>query len=591
MGGGHRREHTGGTTVRRHVEGRNWAKVVAFIAVGAIIVAACGSSKKSATTAAPAGTASQSTTAPAGTNAPAGTTAPAGTKAPSSGAHELVIDRDMDINSLDISASYCDTCQIFNTAVYETLITVDPADPNKLLPRLATKWEANADNTVFTFTLNPAAKFADGSAVEAKDVKFSWQRLGNLKGSASYLMAGMKSIDDSDPTKFVITFNAPNSAFLPIVAASYLGIINSDVATAHGATDAADAATADKAGDWFLSHSAGSGPYQLESYTQGDKLVLTRNDKYWGSNKPAFPRVTIAQVKDSSSQLQQLQSGDADISMQISVDSVGQLQGNTDVTTKIVDSYNYVYIALSPGAAGGEKLQDVTVRKAIKEAIDYDGAIQALVAGKGKKQASPIPNGFIGSAGLPLPQYNLDDAKKLLSAAGLADGFDLDATYPDANVYGVDFNLMMQKIQQDLAKVKINLKLTPIQFTDWITRINAKGIPVTAVYFAPDHTDTSQYIQYFGLIPNSFWAGSAGGGSAGKPMDNPKESDLLKQALASSGDAKAKAYTDAGQQMIDDEIIIPIVNTQLVLASRANITGMHYSACCNLDLGLLGLAG
>ena len=497
----------------------------------------------------------------------------------------------MDINSLDISASYCDTCQIFNTAVYETLITVDPADPNKLLPRLATSWQANTDNTVFTFKLDPAAKFADGSQVEAKDVKFSWQRLGNLKGSASYLMAGMKSIDDSDPTTVVITFDAPNSAFLPIVAASYLGIINSDVATAQGATDAADAATADKAGDWFLAHSAGSGPYQLESYTQGDKLVLTRNDKYWGAKKPAFPRVTIAEVKDSSSQLQQLQSGDADISMQISVDAVGQLQGNADVTTKIVDSYNYVYIALSPGAAGGEKLQDVTVRKAIKEAIDYDGAIQALVAGKGKKQASPIPNGFIGSAGLPLPEYNLDDAKKLLSAAGLADGFELDATYPDANVYGVDFNLMMQKVQQDLAKVKINLKLTPIQFTDWITRINAKGIPVTAVYFAPDHTDTSQYIQYFGLIPNSFWAGSAGGGAAGKPMDNPKESDLLKQALGSSGDAKAKAYTDAGQQMIDDEIIIPIVNTQLVLASRTNITGMHYSACCNLDLGLLGLAG
>ena len=43
--------------------------------------------------------------------------------------------------------------------------------------------------------------------------------------------------------------------------------------------------------------------------------------------------------------------------------------------------------------------------------------------------------------------------------------------------------------------------------------------------------------------------------------------------------------------MIDDEIVIPIVNTQLVLASRADVTGMHYSACCNLDLSLLGLAG
>ena len=73
----------------------------------------------------------------------------------------------MDVNSLDLSRSYCDTCQIFNTAVYETLITVDPADPNTLMPRLATAWEANDDNTQFTFTLDPTATFADGSPVEA----------------------------------------------------------------------------------------------------------------------------------------------------------------------------------------------------------------------------------------------------------------------------------------------------------------------------------------------------------------------------------------------------------------------------------------
>lgn len=562
--------------MHRHAGVRNWTRVAALGIVVTAMAASCGSDDKTTSVSA----------APGGSEAPGDDTA-----APAAEGRELVIDRDMDLTTLDLSLTYCDTCQIFNTAVYETLITVDPADPNTLLPRLATSWEANTDNTVFTFKLDPAAKFDDGSAVESKDVKFSWERLANMKGSASYLMAGLESIDTPDAGTVVATFSAANSAFLPIVAASYLGIMNSDVAAEQGATSAADAATTDKAGDWFLSNSAGSGPYKLESYTQGDKLVLARNDNYWGPKKPVFPKVTLVQVKDSSSQLQQLQSGDADIAMQISVDSVGQLEGTADVTTKIVDSYNFVYIALGPGAAGGEKLQDVNVREAIKLAVDYDGAIEALVAGKGKKQASPIPNGFTGSADLPLPEYNLDEAKKLLSDAGLADGFDLDATYPDANVYGVDFNLMMQKIQQDLAKVNINVNLTPVQFPDWATRIGDTGIPLTAVYFAPDHTDTGQYIQYFGLIPNSFWAASAGGGAAGTPMDNPKESELLAQALASSGDAKAKAYTDAGQQMIDDQIVIPIVNTQLVLASRSDITGMHYSACCNLDLSLLGLAG
>jgi peptide/nickel transport system substrate-binding protein len=573
--------------LRRHIGAKNWTKAVSLCLIAAVTAASCGSDSPSTSgTAAPGGTAATGDTVATGDTAATGDTT-----APVANGRELVIARDMDVTTLDVSRNYCDTCQIFNTAVYETLITVDPADPNKILPRLATAWEANADNTVFTFTLDPTATFDDGSPVEAKDVKFSWERLANVKGSASYLMSGLASLETPDAGTVVATFAAPNSAFLPIAAASYLGIINSDVATAQGATATADADTTDKAETWFLGHSAGSGPYKLESYTQGESLILVRNDQYWGASKPVFPRVTISQVKDSSSQLQQLQAGDADIAMQISLDSLGQLEGDSNVTTKVVDSYNYVYIALSPGAEGAEKLQDVNVRKAIIEAIDYDGAIESLVAGKGKKQASPIPNGFVGSADLTLPSYNLDDAKKKLSDAGLADGFDLDATYPDVNVYGVDFNLMMQKIQQDLVKVNVNLKLTPVQFPEWIDRINAKGIPVTAVYFAPDHTDPSQYIQYFGEIPGSSWAVRGGGGAAGTPLDNPKESELLVTALASSGDARTQAYTDLGNQMIDDAIIVPIVNPQLVLATASDITGMHYSACCNLDLGLLGLAG
>ena len=202
----------GDCPVRRHVGLRSWSKVVSLAVVATLAAASCGSDSKSessaAVTAAPSGTGEATATTPA--------TSPAGTSAPSTGnARELVIARDMDVNSLDVSRSYCDTCQIFNTAVYETLITVDPADPNKILPRLATSWEGNADNTVFTFKLDPTATFADGSPVEAKDVKFSWERLANIKGSASYLMSGLKSLDAPDAGTVVATFEAPNSAFLP----------------------------------------------------------------------------------------------------------------------------------------------------------------------------------------------------------------------------------------------------------------------------------------------------------------------------------------------------------------------------------------
>jgi peptide/nickel transport system substrate-binding protein len=150
---------------------------------------------------------------------------------------------------------------------------------------------------------------------------------------------------------------------------------------------------------------------------------------------------------------------------------------------------------------------------------------------------------------------------------------------------------MMQKIQQDLDQVGIELELTPMPITEWGERIGAEGIPFTALYFAPDHTDPSQYVQWFGMIPDATFAYWAGGGEQGEPIVNQEEADLLAEALASTGDAKEQAYTAVGQEMIEDAVIMPIVNPQLVLASASDITGMHYSACCNLDLGRLGLSG
>ena len=97
-----------------------------------------------------------------------------------SSARELIVARDMDINSLDPSRTYCDTCQIYMAATYETLIGLDVNDPSIQIPRIATAWEANADNTVFTFALNSDAKFSDGSSITSADVKWSWERLMNI---------------------------------------------------------------------------------------------------------------------------------------------------------------------------------------------------------------------------------------------------------------------------------------------------------------------------------------------------------------------------------------------------------------------------
>ena len=487
----------------------------------------------------------------------------------------IIIGRAMDVNSLDISRSLCDTCQIYNSAVYETLVRATP--DGELEPLLASSWEANADSTQFTFDLDPDAVFSDGSPVEAKDVAWSWLRVQNLQGLPSYFMQGITGVEATDDHTVVVTSAAPNSAFLNIASASYMGVVNSDVAAENGATADADAATSDSAEQWFQANSAGSGQYVLDSYAEGSQIVLKANDAYWGED-PNFTSVTIKEVTDASAQLQQLQQGDIDLAMQISFDSLDQIESDSSLASDVVPSYNFLYLALSPGVAGGEALQDVRVREAIRMGIDYDSVIDATLAGNGERQSTGIPNGFEGSDGLPIPDFDPAGAKALLAEAGYPDGLTLDATYPTFSAYGVSSNTEMQSIQQSLAQAGVTLNLAPVDFSTWGEAIEGSGYPVTAIYFAPDHPDTIQYFQYFSLIDGSVWAGRA------RMPVNAEENALVTAALAQSGDERTATYTQLGQLMYDDAIILPIVNPKYILASSASLQGNNYDITRNLDL-------
>lgn len=495
----------------------------------------------------------------------------------------LVIARDIDINSLDPARAFCDTCQIYVSNVYESLIGLGQ-DNKTLTPRLATKWEANADQSQFTFSLDPDAKFSDGSPVEAKDVKWSWERLKNIKGGPSFMMDGVTSVEAPDAHTVVVTLAGPNSEFLNILTAPYTGVINSDVAAANGAVAGEDAETADQAEAWFLANSAGSGPYMLANYAPDDELRLTANPEYTRSSV-AIKEAVIKHTQDAVTQAQQLESGGVDIAMQIDPDTAKSISSD-DVVVTTIPSYNFLYVALSPGAKEAPTLTP-DVRQAIALALDYDGIIEFTVGGAGKKIAAPIPNGFPGTDGLPAPQEDLEKAKELLAAAGLADGFEIKAEFPNMNVYGVDLSLLAQKVQQDLARVNVKMSLTPVEFSVWRDHVRGDGIPLTIVFYAPDYFGSAQYVQYFGMQEGSPWWARAGGKNDPSITD-AKTGELLQKVLAAPEAEKEGLYHEIAETMIDDYVILPVVSPDLVLAHAKSVTGVRYSACCNLPIDEIG---
>lgn len=492
----------------------------------------------------------------------------------------LVIARDMDLNSLDPARAYCDTCQIYLTSTYSRLVDLGK-DNKTIVPMLAASWEVNADQTQFTFKLNAKAVFSDGSPVEAKDVKWSIERLKNMKNSSSFLVDPVKAIETPDAQTVVIDLVESNSEFLSILSAPFLGIVNSDVVIAQGGDASADAATKDTAEAWLLANSAGAGPFVLSSYSPSQEIRLKRNDTYFGE-KAGVSEIVMQQSKGGVGQLQLVQSGSADIAMQVDPTTASSIS-SPDIETDSQPSLNMVYVALSPGAKGIPVPMTAKVREAIAHAIDYDGIIDLTLDGKGRRLATAVPNGFLGTGGSEPIAYDVEKAKALMAEAGAANGFTIDAEYPNVNQYGVDYTLMMQKIQQDLAKINITLTLKPSEFSVWRQRANGDGIPLTAVYFSPDFFGTSQYVQYFAMTEGTVWYNRSGAKNIPE-MLRPGVPELLKNALSTAGDESDGYFRELAQGIANDHIILPIVSPDNLLVYRKGLEGLRFSACCNMVL-------
>ncbi|HLI44333.1 MAG TPA: ABC transporter substrate-binding protein [Acidimicrobiales bacterium] len=515
-----------------------------------------------------------------------GSAAGSGHGGTTSGSRTLVIARNMDLIDTDPSTAECDTCQIVFSAMYQTLVTL-ANNNHTLIPELATSWHANSNHTVWTFDLNPAARFSDGTPVTSADVKFSLLRLKYMAASPSYLVSFLTGVTTPNAHTAVVTLSQPDWEFPNQMSATYTSILNAKQVIANGGSDAPDAAKVDHADHWFQSHSAGSGPYMLQSFTSGQQVTLVANPNYW-ETKPYFTRVILKQTTTAAGQAQLLQSGEANIAMQLNPVTAESLKGAPGITVKTIPSFNQLWIAMS-SEVKDQYVQaplSLDLRKAIIDAINYRQLESVLMKGDSKLQGSPIPNGFPGSAGLPLPHQNLAEARRLLAAAGYAHGFHLTLSYPEINAYGVDLGELATLLQTQLKAVNIDLTLNPSTFAVNTTAWGGHKIPFELLYWAPDYYGSGvQYVGFFGLVKGGTMGLLSAPTATSPGVVDPIEQRFYDDALAASSQAQADHYFNlAAREMQANPVAMPLFSPDIVIGYQSGIKGIGYSGCCNLKL-------
>lgn len=354
---------------------------------------------------------------------------------------------------------------ITNAAVYDTLVTQEPGSYEEVVPSLATEWERLEDGKRLRFHLRDDVKFWDGSPLTAEDVKFSLDRLLNVKDQPAVYAKNLAGIEIVDERTVDLLIGNPDEPIMINLAAPAFAIYSKAMVEEQGGTSAADAETSDDATRWLNQNSAGSGPYHMVGWERNAQILLQKNQHYWGDPVP-FERVVIRHIGDSAAQLLALQNGDIDAAFNLTTEQLETLEDNPDVDIVKGTSLDYVYMTLTSGEALNEALAIPANRQAVAHAIDYDGIIEHLMGGNAVRPANFLPIGVGGSTEEVTKEIgyreDLDAAKQLLEEAGNPDGFSFKLSYANAAIVGTSYQLLAQKIASDLARVGITAELNPM---------------------------------------------------------------------------------------------------------------------------------
>lgn len=423
---------------------------------------------------------------------------------------------------------------------------------------LAKSWTVSEDGLTWTFKLNPGHKFDDGTAVDAKAVKFSFDRVKAIKKGPSDYFKLVESVEAPDAETVVIKLTRPFAPFLQTLAVDSGNIVNPKVME-H-----------EKDGDfgsgYLANHSAGSGPYKVAEFSQGQSIKLAVNEHYAGK-APALKTIVFQIVKDPSAQRLQLEKGDLDIAAGIPMNQLEELKNNKDITVNEAPGMLASVIYLNNTKA---PLDNVKFRQALSYAVDYKGIIDGAVKGHGEQLTTPVPKGMWGrddnAAGY---SYDVNKAKELLSQSGVAAGTQLTLLYSDNQPFNETQALMLQN---NFKAIGIDLKLEKTAWPTFRERVDKKDFELGMGTWSPDYADPQNYMSYWF---DSGYFGLAGNRSFYK---NDKVDALLREAESSSDhQRRIQLYQEAQQLVLADAPYLFLFQTNAMVPMRKTVKGFVYN--------------
>ncbi|MEZ5934390.1 MAG: ABC transporter substrate-binding protein [Alphaproteobacteria bacterium] len=331
--------------------------------------------------------------------------------------------------------------------VFEGLTRIDRN--GVVQPALAESWVVSDDGLTYRFTLHEGVTFHDGSTFDADDVVFSFERAmaEDSVNAQKGLFEPIEAVAANGPQEVVVTLKRPTGHFLFNLGWGDAVIVAPESADTNKALP------------------IGTGPFKFDSWVQGDRIELKRNENYWGE-AVQLEDATFQVVPDPAAAVAAMMAGDLDAFPNFPApESMVQFEADPRFTVKIGTTEGETILAMNNGRP---PLDDLKVRQAIAHAVDRQAVIDGAMFGYGTPIGShfaPHHPAYVDLTGAY--PYDPEKAKALLAEAGHAEGLALTLKLPPPSYARRGGEI----IAAQLAEVGIEAEILPVEWAQWLEQV------------------------------------------------------------------------------------------------------------------------
>lgn len=322
---------------------------------------------------------------------------------------------------------------------------------NKLVPRLATSWEA-VDDLHWRFHLRQGVKFHNGEPFNAEAAKFSLERLINPATKSTIVeLRAVKNVQVLDEHTIDVVMKTPD----PVIP---------EKVSLFGGMMIPPKYLAEVGPKVFQNQPVGTGPYIFTDWRKDFRLRMHANDQHW-NGRPHFDELQFLPMPNQASALASLQSDGVDLISGVEPEAALQLRGFKGVEVQSFPGIRMYFIVLDNTHP---ILSDVRVRRALNHAVDVPLLIRSILNGSGREAPTIVPREAFGfdPEVTPFPR-DVGLARQLLAEAGHPDGVDLTMTASNKDA------LLCQALAGMLGEAGIRVKLDLLEQGTYSTRLGS----------------------------------------------------------------------------------------------------------------------